>query len=796
MINLNSKENIKNMKKICSFLICFLLAILALTPLVTKGGENLDTIYADGENQITVSSASELRDIATKVNSGEDTYSGKTILLDKDLLDVGTWTPIGQKGAPFKGVFDGQGHTISGISVTDGQTYQGLFGYASGATIKNVCVKDFSSTNLYNADGVYVGSILGAGIQNTTIESCEVDSSASTEAAYEIVCNSAVGGVVGYLDGGRVTNTSSFMNVYATYNLRNEYTIKIGGFAGRAENSIFVKASSFGGVKIEYSGEEAPTLDSKFYVGGFAGEISGNSTQMFDGVVGGVISARNNYPDTQTMVVGSVAGALIDAPATGKMTSIAYTQTRAAFGQNDSGYLTANNYIMQVSEGLISAQAFYQSDSYTYDMNGAQYTFVWSQGTDKWDFDSVWVMANDKLRLQLFQFFDLSLADFLDNDGLLERTSVAPTPADPSRKPYAYNEIVNMSVKFKNIENNKYYDVSDILLNGQSLNLSEFIETTSPDYGTVKTSKTGEIAFYKDGDTFHLDVKATNSTEGNYSFRLKAIEYKVYIMSDENGAVRYSGASTLAQVLTRDMSASSNQISIEAVSNKKYKFNGWSIYYEDATAGDKEYDQKLWKKQSISLPGTNPLAIKFADGAYNQNFLLMANFVLDPCTFSFAFDSSMIAKITVNNADVVSSSGETVTLDKNEAVSIKVFVKEEVEFDSENLEQVIKSFFSRDTLSLKLDTYKDSIDSTLTVYEYTFSTSSLDYGSASTFNFSLTTKIAEKEKDPNTTLYIVLGSVGGALLLAGIGITIWLVMRKKAYGKAAASKDDYKNFYY
>ena len=176
MINLNSKENIKNMKKIYSFLISFLLAILALTPLVTKSGENLDTIYADGENQITVSSVSELRDIATKVNSGEDTYSGKTILLTKDLLDVGTWTPIGQKGVPFKGVFDGQGHTISGISVTDGQTYQGLFGYASGATIKNVCVKDFTSTNLYNADGVYVGSILGAGIQNTTIESCEVDS--------------------------------------------------------------------------------------------------------------------------------------------------------------------------------------------------------------------------------------------------------------------------------------------------------------------------------------------------------------------------------------------------------------------------------------------------------------------------------------------------------------------------------------------------------------------------------------------------------------------------------------------
>lgn len=785
------------MKKRHSFLICFLLAATALTPLATMGGNGLTTAYADSENEITVSSKSELEQIANNVNDGIENYAGKTITLTRD-IDLGSWTPIGKDGAPFKGTFDGAGHTISNITITENFTYQGLFGYANSATIKNLCIKGFSSENLNNKNGVYVGSILGKGINGTLIQSCEIESF-SQDNAHEIVCKTALGSAVGQLDGSTVEYVSSFMQVDATYNLLNEYTVKVGGFVGSAENTTFKKVSSFGGVNLVYSGEEAPTISSSFSVGGFAGELSGNSTKMFDCVIGGEINSQQVdpvEPATQQMSVGSIAGALVSAPISGQLASVAYTTSLAAFGKNDSGYeIKKDEYVMQVSDGAIKSQEFYASNTFLFEMNGQNQIFSWYPGTEAWDFDSKWVMAEDRLRLQLFQYFDVSLADFLDNDGLLEGRNTTPGASAEGRKPYTYNQVVSMEINFKNDENNKYYDISDILLNGQSLNLSEFVESEG-EYGTIKTSKSGDVSFYKANGVYHLDVNANNATDGQYSFRLSSISYKVYIMSDENGAVRYSGASSLASILTREMSATSSIVSIEAVSNKKYKFNGWSIFYEVETAGDIEYDGKIWKSQAVAMPTTNPLPIKFSEGAYNQSFILMANFAYDPCTLSFVFDSTMITKIAVNTENIASSN-EQVTLDKNETATIKVYVKRNIDFDSEAFEEAIKKSFTRDTLSLKTDKYKDEIDSSQTVYEFVFSTASLSYDASSTFNFTLLTEIVEEDDNSNLTLWIIIGSVGGGLLLIGGGLTIWLVRRKKAYSGAGKTKEeDYKNFYY
>lgn len=782
------------MKKFNSFLICFLLAATALSPLVKLGGNNLVTSYAETEDMITVSSKSDLEQIAVNVNGGLEDYEGKTIKLASDLT-LDTWTPIGNALYAFKGTFDGDGHTISNIKITQDLTYQGLFGYTYDATIKNLSVVNFSSSDLSSSDGVYAGSILGRGYQ-TTIENCEVNKSLTGDTVCEIVCPTTLGSVAGQLFGGAVRYTSSFMKVNASYNLQNGYTIKVGGFVGSAENTKFEKASSFGGVNLTYSGTETVTFSSTFLVGGFAGEISGNNTNMFDCVVGGDISAEQVMPvepSVQVMNVGAVAGVLISAQA-GNIASVAYTTTLDAFKKNDANYQTSENFIMQVTDGAIKSQEFYSSDTFSFEMNGSSRTFAWYEGTEKWDFDEKWVLANNQLRLQLFQYFYVGLADYLDNNELLEKKAIIPSPEPGDSKPYAYNQLISMKVNFKDDENNKYYDVSDILFGGRSLNLSEFIVTEDEVKGIVKTSKSGDISFYKIENDYYLDILANNATAGQYSFSLKAIEYKAYIMADENGAVRYSGSSSLSKVLVRNMSATSNAISIEAVGNKKYKFNRWAIFYEVDEAADIEYDGKLWKKQEISMPNENPLSIVFSKGQYTQDFLLMANFEYDPCSISFAFDSTMISKIVVNS-DVVSASSESVDLDKNESATIKVYVNENVEFDSAAFERTIKSAFTRDTLSLRTDSYKDNIDSKLTVYEYTFSTSSLNYELPS-FGFTLSTKTVEQQKS-SSTLWIILGSVGGGLVLVGVGLTIWLVSRKKAYSKISSVKDDdYKNYYY
>ena len=73
------------------------------------------------------------------------------------------WEPIAiDYNTPFKGVFDGDGHTIKGLYVniqtTDKYIYAGLFGYNEG-TIKNLGMLDGSVSS--SSSSSYVGGIAG-----------------------------------------------------------------------------------------------------------------------------------------------------------------------------------------------------------------------------------------------------------------------------------------------------------------------------------------------------------------------------------------------------------------------------------------------------------------------------------------------------------------------------------------------------------------------------------------------------------------------------------------------------------
>lgn len=84
-------------------------------------GETITTSTING-NSITINSAAELAGLAQQVNNG-NTYSNYTITLGVDInLQYNLWTPIGNYSNQFKGIFDGGGYTISGLTVniTDG----------------------------------------------------------------------------------------------------------------------------------------------------------------------------------------------------------------------------------------------------------------------------------------------------------------------------------------------------------------------------------------------------------------------------------------------------------------------------------------------------------------------------------------------------------------------------------------------------------------------------------------------------------------------------------------------------
>ena len=76
--------------------------------------------------------------------------------LENDIALSGEWEPV-----DFSGVFDGQGHTVSGLNVprSKGYTYAGLFGYCAGVEISNLTVQIADGAEVA---GAYAGAVAGS----------------------------------------------------------------------------------------------------------------------------------------------------------------------------------------------------------------------------------------------------------------------------------------------------------------------------------------------------------------------------------------------------------------------------------------------------------------------------------------------------------------------------------------------------------------------------------------------------------------------------------------------------------
>ena len=147
------------------------------------------------------------------INAGNaQDYSGILFKLTADLDFSGkTFTPIGigpddngSNGKPFMGIFDGDNHTIKGITVGSSTTsYIGIFSYIYGATIKNLTVTNSSFTGDYGVGAIVGYQDQGGGI----IENCHVANDVTVKG------NNAVGGIAGTLSYYTVSNCTSAATV-------------------------------------------------------------------------------------------------------------------------------------------------------------------------------------------------------------------------------------------------------------------------------------------------------------------------------------------------------------------------------------------------------------------------------------------------------------------------------------------------------------------------------------------------------------------------------------------------------
>lgn len=125
---------------------------------------------------LTISNAREFSEFANNVTNGND-YEGKLVVLSADIkfdgVTTNNYTPAGYGGSfyGFRGIFDGMGHTISGINVTFKGTASLFTAIDSTAVVKNVTVSDSSF------QGAYVSGIVGANygiIENCSVKGCKL----------------------------------------------------------------------------------------------------------------------------------------------------------------------------------------------------------------------------------------------------------------------------------------------------------------------------------------------------------------------------------------------------------------------------------------------------------------------------------------------------------------------------------------------------------------------------------------------------------------------------------------------
>ena len=139
----------------------------------------------------------------------EAAKNGGTVKLLGDVnLTTSDWTPVGTSSEPFKGTFDGNGYTITGLKITSG-SYIGLFGYVGeGATIKNVNLVGASVSGESR-----VGALIGCIVGDATVSNCSVDSASKV-----VGDGSNTGGLIGEAIGNITVNLDHLTNHAAVGN--------------------------------------------------------------------------------------------------------------------------------------------------------------------------------------------------------------------------------------------------------------------------------------------------------------------------------------------------------------------------------------------------------------------------------------------------------------------------------------------------------------------------------------------------------------------------------------------------
>ena len=244
----------------------------------------------------------------------EDLYGWYVLENDLDLSNVANWEPIGcyeadYEFAPaewwrhaFKGVFDGQGHTIRGLRVTELHGDKaGLFGTMADGEILNLNMED--SQLVFSAERPYVAPLVGIIKQDkgiAAVRNCRITGTlirvrtTNTEATFH-----SFTGLCGGIWGGILENNyvSGTMDIDIAGSGGGE--LYVGAYAGEAYNDTRNCNSDFD-INIRYT--QPQTGEYKAFIGG----LQASATNVEDCKAAGSIRISGESGSNQLFVGGLV----------------------------------------------------------------------------------------------------------------------------------------------------------------------------------------------------------------------------------------------------------------------------------------------------------------------------------------------------------------------------------------------------------------------------------------------------------------------------------------------------------
>lgn len=318
--------------------------------------------FAGGEgtqaDPYRIATAAQLSGFAAATQASKLVTRNLYFQLDADIALTDAWTPIHN----FAGTFDGDGHTVSGVTMgTEAapldQSSVGFFdSLAKGATVKNLKLTDVAAyVSSSAAARLYVGGLVGgadAGA-NTVIDNCSVTGSIVSAASSSSVL---VGGLAGTLgNDSRVTNSYADTAVSGS---STKYAVAAGGLVGSFGSGSFVgNCAALGDVAV--SGNSLQYNRSK--AGGLLASAPFLTENCYAAGSVTLTNASSDYDAYAGMLIGEQSGsAVVDSHYSSKavLTVNGESKDLIAVGKTPDSWYSGINYNKITAQDDVTNDAF------------------------------------------------------------------------------------------------------------------------------------------------------------------------------------------------------------------------------------------------------------------------------------------------------------------------------------------------------------------------------------------------------------------------------------------------------